>query len=380
MKLNFIKNLFKKPSAENIEIPTKKIKRNKLFDEDDSKAYIESGKLKASKKNYREAIDDFTTAIELDPSSIIGYMERSKAKTELNDKSGADKDLATGRRLFDNVDNGLKANDDGNAAYDEGDYKNAIKFYNKAIPLIPTITSIYYYRGCAKRYLEDYRGAIEDFNKSIELGASNMDDSYYQSSKIKSHIFHEKDGALQDINKAIELNPNDAEYYSSRAILVDDYDALQDLNSAIELAPKEADNYIARSLGKQAMEDLEGSIDDLTTYIELNPTDSLLTVSEAYSLRAGMKLFQNELESALKDHNKAVESDRLNEKALVERGIVKDLLQDFNGAIIDYDKAIELNPKYADAYYHRGLVKQNIGKEDDGASDVIRAKALGFEE
>ena len=380
MKLNFITNLFKKSADESIDTPTKDIKQNKPFDEDGSKAFIESGKLKAGKKKYREAIDDFTKAIELDPGSMTGYLERSKAKRELNDKSGADKDLATGKRRLDNLDNGLKANDDGNAAYEEGDYKNAIKFYNKAIPLIPTITSIYYYRGCSKQYLEDYIGAVEDFDKSIEIGASNRDLSYYQRSKIKSHKLRDKKGALEDLNKAIELNPNDADYYYSRAILVDDYDALQDLNKAVELAPKDADNYIARGLRKKAMEDLEGSISDITKYIELNPKDSLLTVSEAYSLRAGMRLFQNNLEDALLDHNKAVEADRSNEKALVERGIIKDLLKDFDGAILDFNKAIELNPKYADAYYHRGSVKQNIGLEDEGVMDVIKAKTLGFEE
>jgi tetratricopeptide (TPR) repeat protein len=380
MKLNFIKKLFKKSVDESIDTPTKDIIQNKPFDEDGSKAFIESGKLKASKKSYREAIYDFSRAIELDPGSISGYLERSKAKRELNDKSGADKDLATGQRLLDNLDNGLKANDDGNAAYEEGDYKNAVKFYNKAISLLPTITSIYYYRGCSKQYLEDYKGAVEDFDKGIEIGASNRDLSYYQRSKIKSHKLRDKNGALQDLNKAIELNPNDADYYYSRAILVDDYDALQDLNKAVELAPKDADNYIARSLRKKAMEDLEGSIADITKYIELNPKDSLLTVSEAYSLRAGLKLFQNNLEDALIDHNKAVEADRSNEKALVERGIIKDLLQDFDGAILDFNKAIELNPKYADAYYHRGSVKQNIGLKDEGVMDVIKAKTLGFEE
>jgi tetratricopeptide (TPR) repeat protein len=380
MKLNFITKLFKKSTNEDMDTPTKDIKQNKPIDEDGSKAFIESGKLKTSKKNYREAIDDFSRAIELDPGSMTGYLERSKAKRELNDKSGADKDLATGQRLLDNLDSGLKANDDGNTAYEEGDYKNAIKFYNKAIPLIPTITSIYYYRGCSKQYLEDYKGAVEDFDKSIEIGASNRDLSYYQRSKIKSHKLHDKNGALQDLNKAIELNPNDADYYYIRAILVDDYDALQDLNKAVELSPKDADNYIARGLRKKAMEDLEGSIADITKYIELNPKDSLLTVSEAYSLRAGMRLFQNNLEDALIDHNKAVEADRSNEKALVERGIIKDLLQDFDGAILDFNKAIELNPKYADAYYHRGSVKQNNGLEDEGVMDVIKAKTLGFEE
>lgn len=377
MKLNFITNLFKKSTSNNSYTTSN---QNRPIDEDGSNAFIESGKLEASKKKYHEAIDHFSKAIELDPGSMEAYLERGKVKREMNDKRGADKDFETGKRLLDNLDNGLKANEDGNEAYEEGDYKNAIKFYNKAIPLIPTITSIYYYRGCAKQYLEDYKGAAEDFDKSIESRASNSDLSYYQRSKIKSHKLGDEIGALEDLNKAIELNPNDADYFYSRAILVDDYDALQDLNKAVDLEPEDADNYIARSLRKKAMEDMEGSIEDLTKYIQLNPKNSLLTLSEAYSLRAGMKLFQNNLEGALLDHNKAVEADVSDEKALFERGIVKDLLQDFEGAISDFDKAIEINPKYADAYYHRGVIKQNNGLEDEGIMDVIKAKAFGFEE
>lgn len=379
MKLNFITNLFKKSPNESVNEPAENIKQKIPFDKVGSKAFIESGKLKASRSNYLEAIDDFTKAIELDQGSFEGYLERSIAKRELNDKS-ADKDMAICKRLLDNLDAGLKANDDGNAAYEEGDYNAAIIFYNKAIPLIPTITSIYYYRGYSKQYLEDYQGAIKDFDRSIELQASNRDLSYYQRSKIKSNKLKDRTGALQDLNNAIKLNPNDADYYYSRAILVEDFDALQDLNKAVELAPDEADNYIARSIRKRAMEDFNGSISDLTIYIELNPKDSILTLSEAYSLRAGIKLDQNNLEGALLDYNNAVEADPLNEIAFVDRGIIKDLLQDYYGAILDFNKAIELNPKYADAYYHRGAVKQNIGLKDEGVMDVIKAKTLGFEE
>lgn len=380
MNLNFITKLFRNVANENVDSSQLNINRNIKIDKDGSATFIENGKLKASNRNFREAIIDFSSAIELDPTNITAYFERSKSKRELNDIRGADKDREIGSRLLYNLESGLKANDEGNEAYENGDYKNAIKFYNKAIPLIPTITSIYYYRGCSKLYLEDYQGALEDFDKSIELKDSNRDLSYYQRSKLKSHKLGDKKGALEDLNIAIELNPNDGDYYYSRAILVDDYDAIQDLNKAVELEPTNADYYISRGIRKEKFEDLVGCINDLTKYIELNPKDSFLTVSEAYSLRAGIKMIQNKLEDSLLDHNKAVEADRLNEKALIDRGIIKDLLRDFEGAILDFNNAIEINPNSADAFYQRGVVKQNLGMDLEGAIDIIKAKALGFED
>lgn len=376
MKLNFLSNLFKKSTSESFD------KNKDITTSNDLKAsevLIEKGKAKANQKDYSGAINDFSKAIELDPKSISAYWQRSKAKRELNDIPGADKDFQNGNILYENLDNGLKANDEGNSYYEDGDYKNAIRCYNKAIPLIPTIKTIYYYRGLSKQYLKDYNGAMEDFNKSIEVNASNKADSYYERSLLKSHNFDDKVGALQDLNDAIEINPNEAEYYYSRAKLQDEYDGLQDLTKAIELDSENPDYYLSRSLNRKKMEDYEGSIADLTKFIEINQ-DSYITITEAYSLRAGMRLLSNDLQGALKDHDNAVKTDPTNSDAVMERGIIKDLLRDYEGAIIDFSKAIELNPKNAQAFYERGVVRQNIGLEDEGVMDVIKAKVLGYEE
>ena len=179
MKLNFLTNFLKKNKTTSIE-PTKDYtKPDEPIDKTESEVLLENGKAKISSGNYRGAIDDFTKAIELDNTSISAYLERSKAKRELNDTIGADKDFEKGNRLFQNLDEGLKANDEGDDYYYSNDYKNAIKRYNKAITLIPSVTSIYYYRGCSKQYLEDYKGAIEDFDRCIQTNASNKADAYY---------------------------------------------------------------------------------------------------------------------------------------------------------------------------------------------------------
>ena len=380
MKIKFLTNLFRKSTAGRIATQTKNEKSNEHLDAEGSKALIESGKSKAKTKNYHGAIDDFTKAIALDPTSMDAYFERSKAKREINDINGGLKDLDEGKRLLDNLDSGLKAKDEADAYYNSDDYKNAIRCYNKAIPLIPTITSMYYYRGDSKLRLDDYMGAVEDFNKSIESDSLNKASALYQRSKIKSHKLNDTAGALEDLNMAIEINPNDSDYYYSRSILLDDYDALQDLNKAVDLAPTDADNLIARALKRSAMNDFEGSISDLTRYIGLGPEHSLLTVSEAYSLRAGMRTYQNDIQGALKDHDQAVEADQSNQKAYVERGLIKTCLRDSEGAISDFNWAIGLDPEYADAYYHRGLTKRDIGLENEGLADIMKAKALGYQE
>ena len=58
----------------------------------------------------------------------------------------------------------------GMAKYYLKDFKGAINDYDKAIKLIPDYGEVYDLRGVAKGELLDKSGACEDWNKAFELG------------------------------------------------------------------------------------------------------------------------------------------------------------------------------------------------------------------
>jgi tetratricopeptide (TPR) repeat protein len=58
----------------------------------------------------------------------------------------------------------------------------------------------YYNRGLAKSKLEDYRGAITDYSKAIELNP-NYANAYYNRGKSKG-ILEDDRGAIADYSKA----------------------------------------------------------------------------------------------------------------------------------------------------------------------------------
>ena len=74
----------------------------------------------------------------------------------------------------------------------------------------------YFNSGIAKHNLREYRGAIQDFNKAIEI-APNYADAYNSRGNAKNQL-QDYRGAIQDFNKAIELNPKYAVAYFSRGI------------------------------------------------------------------------------------------------------------------------------------------------------------------
>jgi tetratricopeptide (TPR) repeat protein len=317
-------------------------------------------------------------AIDVDSSNCFAYIERSKVKSILEDYNGAKNDKKMAQVLFSNLDEGLSSNEKAGEEYDKENYEEAIKHYNNAISLLPNIQSNYFYRGCSKLYLDDYQGALVDFNHTIELNGDFKAEALNNRSEIKSIHLNDKSGALEDIEEAIALKPDDDSFYYNRSLLQDNYERIKSLNSAIAIDPNNSEYYLSRFLANFKMQDYKASVLDITKYIELDdPTD--ISISESYTFRAGIKIHLNDLSGSLKDHNIAVSTDSENEKAYFERAMLKAILSEKEDAILDLDIAIKINNKYGEAYYERGLLKQSIGMELDGRKDIEMAKSLGFQ-
>ena len=103
----------------------------------------------------------------------------------------------------------------------------------------PNDADAYYNRGYYKSKLEDYKGAIADYDKVIEIDPNDAE-AYENRSVIKSKLLDYK-GALNDIKKSIEINPENAQHYWNSSVykagLRDFKGALADQKKASQLNP-----------------------------------------------------------------------------------------------------------------------------------------------
>ena len=105
----------------------------------------------------------------------------------------------------------------GISKYREQDYKGAIEDYNKAIEADPKYALAYNNRGLAKYKLDDFEGAIKDYGKAIEI--SSMFTSAYLNRAISEDSLKDYKGAIDDYSKMIELAPMDGNNYYYRAMI-----------------------------------------------------------------------------------------------------------------------------------------------------------------
>ena len=227
---------------------------------------------------------------------------------------------------------------------DLGDHRGAIQDYNKAIEIDPDYTPAINNRGISKAHLKDYYGAIQDFNKAISL---DPDDAHYYWNRCKTKGFSEDyRGAFLDCSKAIELQPDHSDAYNQRGLLYEisgeNAKALIDFNKAIGYNTNHIDAYYNRGCLKKNFGDLEGALEDFSKAINLNPS-----YARAYILRAGIIGFN--LEDQLKDYpraiadlNKAIELEPANAMAYFLRGGCKASNSQIKGACLDWEAAYEL--------------------------------------
>lgn len=258
----------------------------------------------------------------------------------------------------------------GAAKFYREDYRGAIADLNKAIKLDPKDLEAYLVRGAAKDLLEDYRGAIADYDKAIEVDPKHaMAYSLRGDSKYDHEDYR---GAIADYDKAIELDPNLAMAYRLRGgakFHLEDYrGAIADSDKAIELAPDLTMAYVGRGSAKARLKDYRGAIADYDKAITLDPN-----LAMAYFNRGVAKANVGNYHGAIADYNKVIELDPMCADAFNNRGTAKAEQADYPNAKTDFDRAIELAPKYNYAYTNRGVVSASLGNCRDAVADFNKA-------
>lgn len=262
---------------------------------------------------------------------------------------------------------------EGNKYRDEGDHKQAEKFFTEAIDLNPDNSLAWHNRGWAYIEQKKFKQALTDFNKASEL-RPNSELPYFG----RGWVYNQQKqyaAAIREYDKVIELNPRYAVAWNNRGAakswLDKMHEAIQDYDKAIELNPRYAKAYENRGKAYGSLGNNVQAAEDLHLAAKINSSnqgaDKVIEEAEALTKRG-------EISEALALYNQAAELYPDNQFIFVNRGnIYNNHFRDYDAAIADYNKTLELNPKFSWPYLNRAIALGRLKRWDEAIVDYGRA-------
>jgi tetratricopeptide (TPR) repeat protein len=308
-----------------------------------------------SSGNYEQSVRLFSDCLSQDPAFVDAYAGRAAARAELRDLPAALTDFSIAVELApDNYDVRLGR---ANVFYKLRRYKEARDDYEKLLYLDPGETNtIYFQKTASASGTMQITSAQSDFRPLIfnYIGLAEMNLNNLRSAKIW-------------LDSAIRLRPGEADYLVNRGLVrerLGDPNAKDDFSSALRINPQHGAALAAMSV-KASNTEKERLLTEAIT------SDSTSIVP--YLERAYQRMQNGQYREALGDYNVALKLEWRDAEIWLNRGFVREKLNDLTGAYADYTKAISLSEKFTKAWLNRGNLLLKLDRAADAIEDYTVA-------
>jgi tetratricopeptide (TPR) repeat protein len=321
-----------------------------------AKKYYRTGNEFVMAGNFKDAIEQFTKAIDLQPDFADAYVSRAYAyeKVQMLKQAADDYDRATTfltknsdvfyqcarlnyllgeyMKAVEKADAAItlrKTNADGyvikaKALMALGKYEAAMATCNTALTLKETAEN-FYLRGQINVQLGRFTAAEEDFIRTVGKDPRHVD-AYISLAELRLQM-NKIQFALNHVNNAISLDPNNRRAYLVRSrIYIKQLDyprAIDDISKNIMMDPNDEEMYFIRGCYYQDFTQHTNAINDFTKVLMLNPKNVQALFKRAYS---NEQIGNNK--AAIKDYEALAALSETDEKA-------KELMKDIEGRLFE---------------------------------------------
>ena len=421
--------------------------------------YINRALARFNQNNLRGAMADYDTALDLEPNNFLGHYNRGLLRAQVGDDNRGIEDFDFVLRL--EPDNMLALFNRGLLREQTGDLRGAISDYSRVIEEYPNFwTGLQYRANCYRRLgmnrqaeLDEFRilkaqidkryngrqprmknrpmrkrsdEDLEKYNQLVVADEQEVENDYkneyrgrVQNRKVDITYLPMYELALEPVksevnnyiayDEAVEAFNSRTQhplYVASGVPYITEsksqaYFAYVDtLNAVIADAgdmQRVATSLMLRAVTYSSMQNLEGAIDDLTTYLQMDSL-SVLALWQRAVCQSKLNEFQASqgtdvdmktarsstlgdallAKNSLMDFSAAIRLSPSCAYLYYNRGGVYVHRKDYSRAIDDYTQAVALDPNLGEAYYNRGLALIESGKTDEGIRDLSKAGELGL--
>ena len=411
--------------------------------------YINRALSRYNQNNLRGAMADYDTALDLDPNNFLGHYNRGLLRAQVGDDNRGIEDFDFVLRLEpDNFmalfNRGLLRDNTGDLRGAISDYSKVIEQYPNFWTGLQNRASCYRRLGMTRQAeLDEFRVLKAQMDKRYGIKSSQKGkrqmrkrsdedmDKYSQlvvadEQSVEHEYRNAYRGRVQDHQVAIAYQPMfglsfekpKSEVKQQTVVFdrfVDAFNqhsgtyALYVSNSSPTLDEGKSQTYFAyidslsaqigtltdmelisqklllRAVAYASIQNNEGAIDDLGTYLQIDSTSVL-----AYWQRAVCQSRVNEFQASqgtnvdmkranvLSDLSDAIRLDGQNPYLYYNRANVYAQRHDYQRAVADYDRALALDPSLGEAWYNRGLTRLDMKQTTEAIADLSKAGELGL--
>jgi tetratricopeptide (TPR) repeat protein len=245
-----------------------------------------------------------------------------------------------------------------NNSFYKGNYKNAIKDYDKIIRDPNFVTAIYN-KGLVLDKMGNYAGALKLYKQALDLRPR-----YFDAMFTMGYTFNNLENYEEAINwydKALKIDPKDFNTLYNKGVALNALgyyeEAIKWYNKALKIDPKDSEALYNKAL---ALHELGHYLDALIWYdkaMKINPLDIDILSNK------GMTLYQlGKYQQAITLYNKALKIDPKDWEALYNKGLALHELGKFLQAIMWYDKGLKVKPENINNLNNKALALDELGK------------------
>jgi tetratricopeptide (TPR) repeat protein len=287
-------------------------------------------------KNYNDAIEQFTEAIELKTDYVDAYVKRAESYMAID-----------------------KAED-------------AVDDYRRALAFDDNNEDLYYDAGIIYYELKNDSLAIEMLNEVLAIKRSYIQTYPYL---VKLYLRNDnKEKGLAISKQWVSQNRTELSYYYEGIA----YDSLKQfsnsLNSysnSIKMNSKFIDGYIAKSRSELNLSRYAGAYTSVNKAISLDKNNV-----EAYVLKSEIGIANKDFPNAINDISRAIVLEPDNKELYIKRGFYNMQFSQYSNAISDFNKVIVLDPENPEGYYYRAQANAETGNIKQAIDDYERFEEL----
>jgi tetratricopeptide (TPR) repeat protein len=288
----------------------------------------------------KEALEDYSKAIELDPSDVWAWSNRAITRVQVGDLAGASSDLA------------------------------------KAEALDPTYVQIFIGRGMLADIAHRPMDAIDAYTKALQREPDNSYALEHRAAAYAAAGDSQRANAdrVTQAAAAIAANPETASPYLDRGKLMLDTmrfdEAIKDFDQAIALEPKNATAIADRGMARVWKGDLEAAAKDLDAAFAIDPKNVVVLCA-----RGMIAQQKGASRDAISAYTAALQIEPNSGFALGHRAEAARAIGDNDAALRDASSALKQQPRWIELYLLRANILRSQGKREEALSEAASVTA-----